>query len=78
MRKFFESFPDEPLSTSCSAVGQITCAVINTNVHQMRLSACYCGKFEFILFFKNFRKVLCWQHCKYIFTLSSNVVSSSE
>ena len=27
----FESIPDEPLSTSCSVVWQITCAVINTS-----------------------------------------------
>ena len=29
--KIFESFPNEPQSTSSSAVGHITCAMINTS-----------------------------------------------
>ena len=30
VQKFYESIPNEPQSTSSSAAGQITCAVINT------------------------------------------------
>ena len=33
--------------------------------HQMKLSARYCVNFELITFSDNFRKGLCWKHCKY-------------
>ena len=38
-------------STSSSVDGQITCSC---DLHEMRFSACYCGKFEFIVFLEEF------------------------
>ena len=32
---------------------------------KMSLSTRYCGNFEFITFLGDFRKGLCWKHCKY-------------
>ena len=49
--KIFDSFPDKPRSTSSSAVGRITCAVIDNG---KSLSARYCRKFLFIIFLGEF------------------------
>ena len=59
MRKFFESIPDEPRATSSSAVGQITCAVINTS---NEVKCPLIG--NLLLFSENFRKGLCLKHYK--------------
>ena len=61
--KIFESFPDEPRSTSSLAARQITCAVINTSNEVLVLVAA--GILNSLFSAKNFRKGLCWKHCKY-------------